>query len=96
MVDPVAFHPVGVRIGRTLIVARDPDVSVAVPAVESGLPDEAIVRRRDDLDRARWRWADTDDDLGVRGRYRQRRGEYQPGDCGECGFVHVFHGSISL
>ena len=63
-VVPVTFNPAGVGAGWGGVGARDPDVVGAVPAVIAGLPDIAGVRGYgDDLDRARRRWADADDDL---------------------------------
>jgi hypothetical protein len=89
VVDPVTFYPVGAAVGGMLVVAGDPDVSVAVPAVVSGLPDQTLMgRRRCNLHGARrWR-SDADDDLGVRGRDCQRCGEYQTSDCCECWLLH--------
>jgi hypothetical protein len=72
---PVAFDPVGTSEGGSGVVAGNPDVSSAVPAVEAGYPYPVGVLARDygdNLNGARWRWANADDDLctGSRGSDR--------------------------
>lgn len=53
---PMAWHPVGTVRGRQLPAPRNPDVGVAVPAVEAPDPDMPGRRRRDlDLDNRDWR-----------------------------------------
>jgi hypothetical protein len=63
---PVTFHPVRVGVGRTLVVAGDPDVAVTVPAVVARVPGPVAVlrgRHGDDLNGARRRRPNADDDL---------------------------------
>jgi hypothetical protein len=66
MVVPVTGDPAGVGMRRFHVGPGNPDVCVAVPAMIALVPGPAGVlvgRRRNNLDGARWGWADADDDL---------------------------------
>jgi len=65
---PLTWDPDGAGMGWPTVGAGDPDITVAVPAMIAGNPDVAGVRRSwNDFNRARWRWADADDDLCICG-----------------------------
>jgi hypothetical protein len=66
VLDPVAFNPVGVRVGWLFVGSGNPDVGMAVPAVVAGVPGPVgmlVERGRNGFYRAGW-WADADYDLG--------------------------------
>jgi hypothetical protein len=74
---PLTGDPNGSAMRRTAIDSRNPDIAVAVPAVVAGNPDVTFVwRSGNDLNRARWRWADTDDDLRVSCANREKESRY--------------------
>jgi hypothetical protein len=85
---PLTGDPYGSAMWRTAILAVDPDVGVAVPAVVAGDPDIAFVGwGGDDFDFVRRRWADADDDLGV--CVSGADGEEESTGCGEKLFLHA-------
>jgi hypothetical protein len=66
---PLTLHPNRTGMWRTPVVAADPDVAVAVPAVVATDPDPIAVltgRNRNDFDRARWGRSNADNNLCIR------------------------------
>jgi hypothetical protein len=65
---PLTTNPDGTGVWGTHIVATDPDITTAVPAVVSADPDPIAMRAGrsgNDFDGTRWRRSDADDDLRV-------------------------------
>jgi len=61
---PVAGNPAGTAVRWLNPMARNPDVTDSVPAMEAGLPDPAGVwGGGNNFNGSRWRWSDTDDYL---------------------------------
>jgi hypothetical protein len=82
---PIAFNPDGTAMGWAGVVAVYPDIAVAIPAMVSGNPDPALMRRcGGDFNGARRRWANADDDLRVRRANR----EEEAANCGEKLLLH--------
>jgi hypothetical protein len=84
---PFALYPDGAGMRRTIIVATNPDVTAAVPAVVAANPDPIAVGAGgsgDDFDGTRWGRPDADDQLCIRGSGGEKDG------CGGCEKV-VFH-----
>ena len=69
---PFPWIPNGTRMRRTAVVAVNPDVTVAVPAVKAGNPHVARAASRNNLYGTRRRRADANDDLRVSGADRQK------------------------
>jgi hypothetical protein len=90
MMVPVARDPAGMRVGRFDVVAGDPDVLVAVPAVIALVPGPTGVLmgwRGNHFNGVRWGRADADYYLGIGDACRRKE---EVGCSGE-EFVHGFN-----
>jgi hypothetical protein len=92
---PLAGNPDGSGVRGMGVVTGDPNVAVAVPAVEASDPDPITMGwrgRGNDLNGTRWGRTDSYNNLGGRGTH----GEEGDGSGGEQGLFHVHTSSFVL
>jgi hypothetical protein len=74
LLAPLAGNPDRSTMRWAAIGACNPDIRVAIPAVVTGNPNVAgMRRRRNSFNRMRRRWPDADDNLSIRAAHSEKK-----------------------